>query len=131
MEKSIKICNICNTYEAKHGNKCESCHGVIKHTIQQPNIVNEFIQTAEKLCLNLLDDKRHSGATTRIIDRCVQELFTTGTTYVFEGRENKQMTREVFHKFKKRMESEHPHVSITHECGVFDRIYCYKVQIKK
>lgn len=26
-------CNACNTYEATHGTKCESCNGVLKHNI--------------------------------------------------------------------------------------------------
>lgn len=81
--------------------------------------------------MNTNENKRQSGVTTRIVDRCVQELFTSGTTYVFEGREDVQKTKEVFKKFLRRMRSEHSNIEYTSKCGVFDRIYCYKVQIKK
>lgn len=78
--------------------------------------------------------KKRIGKTTRIIDRCIQELFKKEKTFVFErihGLSNIQGTNDAFKKFQNRLWAEHPHVTIIFEVGYFDRIYCYKVEFAK
>lgn len=75
--------------------------------------------------------QRGSGTTTRIVDRCIQELFKNGITYVYEGRLNTNAQVEIMFKFKRRMQNEHNHVNFTKELVNQDGIICYKVQIKE
>ena len=73
-----------------------------------------------------------SGETTRLIDRCVQELFTNGVTYLYEKRTGiPQMiqNRDAMDRFKKRMKSEHKNVKFSHKYGIFDNIKCFKIQL--
>jgi hypothetical protein len=75
-----------------------------------------------------------TGITTRIVDRCIQELFKNGVTYVYEGRGPRQgnnPTHEVFHRFRRRLHTEHQSVVFKHEYGIFDGINCYKVELQK
>jgi hypothetical protein len=79
---------------------------------------------------------RRSGTTTRIIDRCVQELFTNGKTFVFEredfsGKHTEAITDDTFERFKKRMKLEHSDVRYSFDVGTYSGIYCYKVQLNK
>ena len=72
---------------------------------------------------------RKEGTTTRIIDRCIQEFFENGFTYIYEGRVNlEQAHKDAMERFKMRMSSEHPHAKYTYEFGSFDNIRCYKVK---
>ena len=73
-----------------------------------------------------------SGETTRLIDRCVQELFTNGVTYLYEKRTGiPQMiqNRDAMDRFKKRMKSEHTNVKFSHKYGIFDNSKCFKIQL--
>lgn len=75
-------------------------------------------------------DENKSGQTTRNIDRWVQEFFTNGETFIYEGRgteDFKTLTHKAFEKFTKRMFSEHPFSDFRFEKGLFDGIYCYKI----
>jgi hypothetical protein len=65
-----------------------------------------------------------TGNTTRIVDRCIQELFTNKITYVYEGRNEKnpdELTLACMQVFTRRMQSEHPDVRYkwenVNECG--------------
>jgi len=74
-----------------------------------------------------------TGNTTRIVDRCVQEFFLRGTTYVYEGRNSPDrdiLTDKCYKLFEKRMQSEHPEVQYDVEHLYVDRILCYVVTIK-
>ena len=74
--------------------------------------------------------KKRTGKTTRIIDRCIQELFTKGVTYVYDGRgtsTQKEQTKIAFEIFVKRLKVEHPKVQTFRTYGEFDGIRCYKV----
>jgi hypothetical protein len=74
--------------------------------------------------------KRRSGSTTRLINRCIEEFFEKGITYIYEGRgesTEKIQTKEAFYLFKKRMNSEHGNQKYEYEYGDFDRIKCFKV----
>ena len=73
-----------------------------------------------------------SGETTRLIDRCIQELFTNGVTYLYEKRTGiPQMiqNRDAMDRFEKRMKSEHKNVKFSHKYGIFDNIKCFKIQL--
>ena len=73
-----------------------------------------------------------SGETTRLIDRCIQELFTNGVTYLYEKRTGiPQMiqNRDAMDRFKKRMKSEHKNVKFSYKYGIFDNIKCFKIQL--
>ena len=104
-----KKCNVCRRYKATIGEKCESCHGVLAHSF------------------------RRSGKTTRLINRCIDEFFEKGITYVYEGRgepTEKLQTKEAFYLFKKRMNSEHSNQKYKFEYGEFDKVNCFKVTKK-
>lgn len=54
-----------------------------------------------------------NGNTTRLVDRYIQELFTKGITYVYEGRNTKkanELTNYCMQIFVKRMQSEHSEI---------------------
>lgn len=68
------------------------------------------------------------GKTTRIVDRCVQEFFNNGVTYIYEGRLDKNKTDEVFDLFLNRMQNEHKGSKYIYEYGTFDRIPCWRVE---
>ena len=73
-----------------------------------------------------------SGETTRLIDRCIQELFTNGVTYLYEKRTGiPQMiqNRDAMDRFKKRMKSEHKNIKFSYKYGIFDNIKCFKIQL--
>ncbi len=75
---------------------------------------------------------RRSGNTTRIIDRCVQELFKNGITYLHEGRgtdAEASMRVELFYRFKRRIDIEHPSTRYKHKLVDQDGVTCYKVEI--
>ncbi len=72
------------------------------------------------------------GVTTRLIDRCVQELFNNEVTYLYEKRTGiPQMVEnyEALERFKKRMKSEHKHIKFSYKYGIFDNIKCFKIQL--
>lgn len=74
---------------------------------------------------------RATGNTTRIVDRCVQELFNKGLTYVYEERKDGPVNREVYDRFKRRMASEHPRKDYVAIIGTYDNIRCMRVELVK
>lgn len=75
------------------------------------------------------NDKKKSGVTTKIVDRCVQEFFTKGLTHLYEGRDDKRRNDEVFEIFIQRIQNEHRGIKYTYSYGIFDEIHCWKVEI--
>jgi|AntDeeMinimDraft_6_1070357.scaffolds.fasta_scaffold33594_1 hypothetical protein len=78
--------------------------------------------------------QRCSGTTTRIVDDCIQELFSNRITYIDEGNgteEASSMRTELFYKFRRRMDIEHNHVNYTSKLITQDGITCFKVVIKE
>lgn len=74
---------------------------------------------------------RQSGASTRKIDRLVQDLFTKGKAFVYESRDVKQAFTNFFiDRFQRRMQSEHKHVQYDIERTTVDGIYCGLVTLK-
>lgn len=71
-----------------------------------------------------------NGTTTRIIDRCIQELFNNGFTFLYDVRNNKPntKTKRAFYRFELRMNNEH-FVKYKFETGVFSDIWCYKITL--
>ena len=70
--------------------------------------------------------------TTKLVDRYIQELFTNGITYVYEGRNTKkanELTNYCMQVFVKRMRSEHSEIvykwDYVSECG----FNSYKVKL--
>lgn len=52
-------------------------------------------------------DMRRSGRSTRIIDKCVQKLFTEGEVVVIDHFPAPMGHRHLFDRFLKRLENEH------------------------
>ena len=50
---------------------------------------------------------RRSGKSTRIIDRCIQELFEKGKTSLYDETRLGFQTKQLMHKFNSRMTLEH------------------------
>jgi hypothetical protein len=69
------------------------------------------------------------GKTTRILDRCVQELFTKGITYIYESRTDENVNKLLHEKFIARLELEHPKAKYVSHFKTYDGIPCYKVEI--
>jgi hypothetical protein len=70
------------------------------------------------------------GATTRLVDRYIQDFFNKGICFIYEDRysENtEEKTKQCFDLFVKRMKSEHEQVLYSFEFTEADRINCYKV----
>lgn len=64
------------------------------------------------------------GNTTLLVDRYIQELFTKGFTYIYEGRNTEKsgkLTQYCMSIFVKRMQSEHSEIlykwDYVFECG--------------
>lgn len=72
---------------------------------------------------------RKSGKTTRVIDRCIQELFSKGSTYVYENRTSGHQNKELWNKFINRLELEHPKTGYKSTFGNYEGIVCYKVEL--
>lgn len=73
------------------------------------------------------------GNTTRIVDRCIQEFFSRGTTYVYEGRNSpnrEELTRKCNAVFTKRMLLEHPDIKFDSDYLCIDRVWCFKITAK-
>lgn len=73
---------------------------------------------------------RRSGNTSRLIDRCVQEFFKNGFTFIYEGRGTDKMwamTVEAYHRFCSRMRMEHPREVFAVVQDFFDGIHCFKI----
>ncbi len=131
-------------HNAKQGNPIkvtdgrEETGGFVSKIVSDNIIEIKFSGTIELngKCSIIIDyssrnEYRRSGKTTRIVDRCIQEFFTAGVTYVYEGRgteTEKQQTEEVYSIFLNRLESEHRHAKYTKKYGIFDGISCYKVE---
>lgn len=77
-----------------------------------------------------MQNERRSGNTTRLVDRLVQEFFTKGVCYIYEGRGEKNqgaMTQEALRRFKYRMFSEHTEVDFYINPVTEDGIECIKI----
>ena len=63
--------------------------------------------------------KRRLGKTTRIVDRCIQEFFEKGETYVYErtdsGENCENLTEHVSSVFLKRIDYEHRGTKYKHK----------------
>lgn len=78
--------------------------------------------------------QRGSGTTTRILDDCIQELFSNGITYIHEGNgteEEASKRRALFYRFRRRMDIEHNHINYISKLVRQDGITCFKVVIKE
>lgn len=79
---------------------------------------------------------RRSGKTTRIVDRCVQEYFTKGVTFIYDERGTnyqKHASMIALGIFNRRMVNEHNlHISVNYDAvyGEFDGVKCYKITKK-
>lgn len=72
------------------------------------------------------------GNTTRFVDRYIQELFTKGITYVYEGRNTEkagELTQYCMRIFVKRMGSEHPEILYKWEYVFENGFYSYKITL--
>lgn len=70
------------------------------------------------------------GTTTRIIDRCIQQFFSNGFTFVYDGRGSETMrkqTDDAHSKFIARLDQEHPGTKYVSHFDNFSGIECYKV----
>ena len=95
-----------------------------------------FIEDTTETAAGFMDHKDPTvpkiisdGTNTRIVDRCIQEYFTYGVTYIYRGRERKHryLTQRVFGIFDDRMEREHrEELYQAIYCSV-DDIWCFKV----
>ena len=75
--------------------------------------------------------KTKTGVTTRMIDRCIQELFINGFTYVYDGRgtsEMKDKTEKAYRTLITMLENEHPTARYVSAHGFYDGIECYKIE---
>lgn len=73
---------------------------------------------------------RRSGQTTRLVDRCIQEFFTNGFTFIYEGigsDKYRVMNNEALGRFKRRMKSEHPASKFEVISWEFSGIKCFRV----
>ena len=89
-----------------------------------------FFDMTERGLLSGLSLKKQTGRTTRIVDRCIQELFTNGVCYIYDGRgtdTEKSDTQKAIEVFTSRMYHEHGHIHFSTEFGEFDHIKCYKI----
>lgn len=71
-----------------------------------------------------------TGQTTRVIDRCIQELFNNKFTFLYDERNSEfnQNTYNAFIKFCRRLHEEH-NCKINAEEGVYSGIWCYKITL--
>lgn len=78
-----------------------------------------------------MSETRLSGKTTRNVDRWIQEFFTNGFTFIYEGRGSdsfRRQTDEGLTLFRRRLELEHPKAKYTFLFGTYEGILCYKVE---
>lgn len=74
---------------------------------------------------------RNNGSSTRVIDRCIQELFNTGKTFVYESRDNAEINRELSVRFERRLATEHPNARYQKVFKDHDGIICHKYTLNK
>lgn len=75
---------------------------------------------------------RRTGKTTRIIDRCIQELFTKGFTFLYESRDcSDKDNLDLRHSFDMRMKLEHidSFKKMSGKYDIIDGIKCFKIWI--
>jgi len=72
---------------------------------------------------------KSTGESTRIVDRCIQEFFNNGVTYVYRGRGKSFMRlhEKVCEIFDLRMNAEHPNVVYNMQFKEIDSIWCYVI----
>lgn len=89
-----------------------------------------FFDMSERGLMDSLPGKRKTGKTTRLVDRCIQELFTNRVCFIYDGRgtdSEKSCTAAAMEVFTKRMHSEHGNIDWSTEFGTFDGIKCHKI----
>lgn len=75
---------------------------------------------------------RRTGATTRKVDRFVQDLFTKGITYVYDERGygvEKKLAIRSLNILKRRLNSEHNIEKLECIWGNWDGVNCFRVTI--
>jgi len=96
-----------------------------------------FIEDTSEIAAGFMDHRAPSfavmppdGESTRIVDRCIQEYFKNGITYVYRGRGKKHMKlhEKVFEIFDKRMEVEHPEECYNVKFKEIDVIWCFVIK---
>ena len=73
-----------------------------------------------------------NGKTTRLVDRYIQELFTRGFTYIYEGRNTEkagELTQYCMQIFVKRMQSEHSEIQYKFDYVFESGFYSYKITL--
>lgn len=81
----------------------------------------------------IIINERASGKTTRLVDRWIQELFTNGKTFIYEGRGEKtwfQQRSYAWRLFTKRMASEHENIVFEQNVLNKDGINCFEITLK-
>lgn len=71
---------------------------------------------------------RRTGRSTRILDRCIQQLFTNDKTYLYHYNRTINETERLMEKFKARMHLEHPHEKFSSRLVKEDGITCYLIE---
>jgi hypothetical protein len=109
---------------------CQNCDFFEKwkYVIMLKMINNLFAHDNKNFSLPMRNKK---GNSTRIIDRCIQELFTKGITYVYDGRGTStqdEQTEKTIRLFVERLKREHPKTKYVSKYGEYDHIWCYKVE---
>jgi hypothetical protein len=70
--------------------------------------------------------KSKTWQSTRTIDRCIQEYFTKGQTFVYESRDNADLNKALSLRFERRLSIEHSQELFTKEFKSHDGIPCHK-----
>ena len=52
-------------------------------------------------------DVRMTGRSTRLVDKCIQDLFTNGVVIVFDHYDHSRAHRDLFDRVMRRLYSEH------------------------
>lgn len=72
--------------------------------------------------------KRRSGKSTRVLDRCIQEFFTKGKTYLYDETRLFKATEKLLERFKLRMKQEHPGVKFNYRGVKEEGINCFLIE---
>lgn len=72
----------------------------------------------------------NKGVKTRLIDRAIQEFFTKGITYLYNGRSDKREKHQVIlDLFINRIQSEHKGQGYIYTYACYDGVWCFRVEI--
>lgn len=75
--------------------------------------------------------ERRTGKTTRIVDRCIQELFKKGKTYLYDESRGKVATHDIFDLLMQRLGREHETTKVEFKFETVNGIYCAIIKLKK